>query len=40
MQNFVISGKAKTVFALIALKAKQEEAARRLKLETKKNDVQ
>ena len=28
MQNFVIAGKAKTVFRLIELKAKQEEAAR------------
>jgi hypothetical protein len=29
MQNFVLSGKAKTVFKLIELKAKREEAARR-----------
>jgi len=31
MQNFVLSGKAKTVFRLIELKAKQEAAARRVK---------
>jgi hypothetical protein len=36
MQNFVISGKAKTVFRLIELKAKQEEAARRAKKDGKK----
>jgi len=36
MQNFVLSGKAKTVFRLIELKAKQEEAARRAKKATKK----
>jgi len=29
MQNFVLSGKAKTVFRIIELKAKQEEIARR-----------
>lgn len=29
MQNFVLSGKAKTVFRLIELKAKREEAAKR-----------
>ena len=34
MQNFVLSGKAKTVFKLIELKAKREELARR----EKKND--
>jgi hypothetical protein len=28
MQNFVISGKAKTVFRLIELKAKREEEAK------------
>jgi len=28
MQNFVLVGKAKTVFRLIELKAKREEAAR------------
>jgi hypothetical protein len=31
MQNFVLSGKAKTVFRLIELKAKQEAIARRAK---------
>jgi hypothetical protein len=31
MQNFVLTGKAKTVFRLIELKAKQEEAAKRAK---------
>jgi hypothetical protein len=31
MQNFVLSGKAKNVFRLIELKAKQEEAAKREK---------
>jgi hypothetical protein len=35
MQNFVISGKAKTVFRLIELKAKQEEMARREKKDSK-----
>ena len=35
MQNFVIAGKAKTVFQLIELKAKREEAAKR----EKKNDT-
>jgi hypothetical protein len=29
MQNFVLVGKAKTVFRLIELKAKREEAERR-----------
>jgi hypothetical protein len=29
MENFVLAGKAKTVFRLIELKAKREEAARR-----------
>jgi len=28
MQNFVIAGKAKTVFRLIELKAKREQAAK------------
>ncbi len=28
MQSFVISGKAKTIFRLIELKAKQEEVAK------------
>jgi len=31
MENFVIAGKAKTVFRLIELKAKREELARRAK---------
>jgi len=31
MQNFVLSGKAKTVFRIIELKAKQEAMARRSK---------
>jgi hypothetical protein len=31
MENFVIAGKAKTVFRLIELKAKREELARRTK---------
>ncbi len=31
MQSFVLAGKAKTVFRLIELKAKQEALARRLK---------
>ena len=31
MQNFVIAGKAKTVFRLIELKAKREELAKREK---------
>jgi hypothetical protein len=31
MQNFVLSGKAKTVFRIIELKAKQEAIARREK---------
>jgi hypothetical protein len=35
MQNFVLTGKAKTVFRLIELKAKQEEAAKRKKQEAK-----
>jgi hypothetical protein len=35
MQNFVLTGKAKTVFRLIELKAKQEEAAKRKKQEGK-----
>jgi hypothetical protein len=36
MQNFVISGKAKTVFRLLELKAKREEAARRAGKSSKK----
>jgi hypothetical protein len=35
MQNFVLTGKAKTVFRLIELKAKQEAADKRRKLEAK-----
>jgi hypothetical protein len=35
MQNFVIAGKAKTVFKLIELKAKREELAKREKKEKK-----
>jgi hypothetical protein len=35
MQNFVLSGKAKNVFRLIELKAKQEEAAKREKKDSK-----
>ena len=31
MQSFVIAGKAKTVFRLIELKAKREEAAKNTK---------
>jgi hypothetical protein len=37
MQNFVLSGKAKTVFRLIELKAKQEEIAKRNKKQESKN---
>ena len=37
MENFVLSGKAKTVFRLIELKAKREEAARRGKKRNPKN---
>ena len=35
MENFVLAGKAKTVFRLIELKAKREEAARRGKKHNK-----
>jgi hypothetical protein len=35
MQNFVLSGKAKTVFKLIELKAKREEQERQKKLKKK-----
>jgi hypothetical protein len=35
MQSFVLSGKAKTVFKLIELKAKREEASKRAKKEKK-----
>jgi hypothetical protein len=37
MQNFVLSGKAKTVFRIIELKAKREEIAKRNKKEGSKN---
>jgi hypothetical protein len=35
MQNFVIAGKAKTVFRLIEIKAKREEQERQKKVEKK-----
>ena len=37
MQNFVIVGKAKTVFKLIELKAKREELAKREKKQDSRN---
>jgi hypothetical protein len=37
MQNFVLTGKAKTVFRLIELKAKQEAAAKRGKKQDSRN---
>jgi hypothetical protein len=37
MQNFVLTGKAKTVFRLIELKAKREELAKRDKKQEPKN---
>jgi hypothetical protein len=37
MQNFVLTGKAKTVFRLIELKAKREEIAKREKKQDFKN---
>jgi len=37
MENFVLAGKAKTVFRLIELKAKREELARRSKKQSNKN---
>jgi hypothetical protein len=37
MQNFILSGKAKTVFRIIELKAKREEAAKRAKKQDFKN---
>ena len=40
MQNFVIAGKAKTVFRLIELKAKREELARREKKHNSGNKKQ
>jgi hypothetical protein len=36
MENFVIAGKAKTVFRLIELKAKREELAKRTKKQNSK----
>jgi len=36
-KNFVLAGKAKTVFRLIELKAKREELARRGKKQNPKN---
>jgi hypothetical protein len=36
MENFVIAGKAKTVFRLIELKAKREELAKRMKKQNSK----
>ena len=35
MENFVLVGKAKTVFRLIELKAKREEAARKARKDGK-----
>jgi hypothetical protein len=37
MENFVLAGKAKTVFRLIELKAKREESAKRGKKHSPKN---
>jgi hypothetical protein len=37
MENFVIVGKAKTVFRLLELKAKREELAKRDKKQNSKN---
>jgi hypothetical protein len=37
MENFVIAGKAKTVFRLIELKAKREELAKRMKKQGSKS---
>jgi hypothetical protein len=37
MENFVLAGKAKTVFRLIELKAKREELAKREKKRDRKN---
>ena len=37
MENFVIVGKAKTVFRLIELKAKREELAKRAKKQNSPN---
>ena len=38
MENFVIVGKAKTVFRLIELKAKREELAKRARKQNSKNN--
>ena len=40
MQRFVIAGKAKTVFRLIELKAKYEEAAKAIKKHDEKKRKQ
>jgi len=37
MQNFVLAGKAKTIFRIIELKAKREEEAKRNKNQESKN---
>jgi hypothetical protein len=37
MENFVLAGKAKTVFRLLELKAKREEMARKDKKRNPKN---
>lgn len=37
MENFVLAGKAKTVFRLLELKAKREELARRDRKRNTKN---
>lgn len=36
MENFVLAGKAKTVFRLIEIKARREEATKRAKKDHKK----
>ena len=40
MESFVIAGKAKTVFRLIELKAKREEAAKAIKKQDDKKRKQ
>ena len=37
MQNFVLAGKAKTIFRIIEIKAKREEEAKRNKKQDSKN---
>jgi hypothetical protein len=37
MQNFVLAGKAKTIFRIIEIKAKREEEAKRNKKQDFKN---